>query len=478
VSHFYTDVDHFALLPVILLALFGCAVFLFDFLLGERSRRWQLALVLPGLALTGWQLTRQGEIAPFTAFHGALTIDAFGLFFNWLFLVTAGLVALLSYRYLEVEQEHQGEYYGLVLMAQAGAYFLAVGTELITIFVGLETMSISFYVLAGFLRRSRRSNEAALKYLLLGAFSSGLLAYGFSLLYGLAGSTYFGDIAAAVAARPAFDPLTVLAILTVSAGILFKIAAAPFHMWAPDVYEGAPTAVTAYLAVGSKLGSLALLLRLFLGPLGAAREAWEPLLIVAAMVSLTVGNLAAVTQSNVKRLLAYSSIAHAGYLLLGVVAGNATGLRGVAVYAAAYALMTLGAFAVLLAVHGEEMTDLNGLARRHPATAAVMVLFLVSLAGLPPTAGFVGKYYIFLALIEAGRYGLAVVGAVYVAVALFYYFRVVRSMFLTPGAAAAGQAAGLSAGVRVALGVTGVLTLGAGVYPEPLLQWAVRAVLK
>ncbi|MCA2967928.1 MAG: NADH-quinone oxidoreductase subunit N [Acidobacteriaceae bacterium] len=477
-SHFYTDVDHFALLPVILLALFGCAVFLFDFLLGERSRRWQLALVLPGLALTGWQLTRQGEIAPFTAFHGALTIDAFGLFFNWLFLVTAGLVALLSYRYLEVEQEHQGEYYGLVLMAQAGAYFLAVGTELITIFVGLETMSISFYVLAGFLRRSRRSNEAALKYLLLGAFSSGLLAYGFSLLYGLAGSTYFGDIAAAVAARPAFDPLTVLAILTVSAGILFKIAAAPFHMWAPDVYEGAPTAVTAYLAVGSKLGSLALLLRLFLGPLGAAREAWEPLLIVAAVVSLTVGNLAALTQSNVKRLLAYSSIAHAGYLLLGVVAGNATGWRGVAVYAAAYALMTLGAFAVLLAVHGEEMTDLNGLARRHPATAAVMVLFLVSLAGLPPTAGFVGKYYIFLALIEAGRYGLAVVGAVYVAVALFYYFRVVRSMFLTPGAAAAGPVAGLSAGVRVALGVTGVLTLGAGVYPEPLLQWAVRAVLK
>jgi NADH-quinone oxidoreductase subunit N len=385
---------------------------------------------------------------------------------------------LLSYRYLEVEQEHQGEYYGLVLMAQAGAYFLAVGTELITIFVGLETMSISFYVLAGFLRRSRRSNEAALKYLLLGAFSSGLLAYGFSLLYGLAGSTYFGDIAAAVAGRPAFDPLTVLAILTVSAGVLFKIAAAPFHMWAPDVYEGAPTAVTAYLAVGSKLGSLALLLRLFLGPLGAARAAWEPLLVVAAVVSLTVGNLAAVTQSNVKRLLAYSSIAHAGYLLLGVVAGNATGLQGVAVYAAAYALMTLGAFAVLLAVHGEEMTDLNGLARRHPATAAAMVLFLVSLAGLPPTAGFVGKYYIFLALIEAGRYGLAVVGAVYVAVALFYYFRVVRNMFLTPGEAAAGPAAGLSAGVRVALGVTGVLTLGAGVYPEPLLQWAVRAVLK
>jgi NADH-quinone oxidoreductase subunit N len=430
------------------------------------------------LALTGWQLARQGEIAPFTAFHGALTIDAFGLFFNWLFLLTAGLVALISYRYLEIEQEHQGEYYGLVLMAQAGAYFLAVGTELITIFVGLETMSISFYVLAGFLRRSRRSNEAALKYLLLGAFSSGLLAYGFSLLYGLAGSTYFGDIAAAVAARPAFDPLTVLAILTVSAGVLFKIAAAPFHMWAPDVYEGAPTAVTAYLAVGSKLGSLALLLRLFLGPLGAARAAWEPLLVVAAVVSLTVGNLAAVTQSNVKRLLAYSSIAHAGYLLLGVVAGNATGLQGVAVYAAAYALMTLGAFAVLLAVHGEEMTDLNGLARRHPATAAAMVLFLVSLAGLPPTAGFVGKYYIFLALIEAGRYGLAVVGAVYVAVALFYYFRVVRNMFLTPGEAAAGPAAGLSAGVRVALGVTGVLTLGAGVYPEPLLQWAVRAVLK
>ena len=476
-SHFYTDVDHFALLPAILLALFGCAIFLFDFLLGERSRRWQLTLVLPGLALTGWHLWKQGQIAPFTAFHGALTIDAFGLFFNWLFLLTAALIAVISYRYLEIEEEHQGEYYGLVLMAQAGAYFLAVGTELITIFVGLETMSLSFYVLVGFLRRSRRSNEAALKYLILGAFSSGILAYGFSILYGIAGSTYLTDIAVAVAARPAFDPLTILAILTVSAGILFKISAAPFHMWAPDAYEGAPTAVTAYLAVGSKIASLALLLRLFLGPLGSAREAWEPLLVLAAISSLTVGNLAAVTQTNAKRLLAYSSIAHAGYLLLGLVAGNATGLQGIAIYTGAYVFMTIGAFLVLMAVHGEEIEDLNGFARRHPVYAVPMVVFLLSLAGLPPTAGFLGKYYIFLALIESGRYVLALIGAAYVAVALFYYFRLVRSMFLLPAIEVERPKAS-SLGLRVALGATGLVTLGAGIYPEPFLQLAMRSLLK
>jgi len=440
-SHFYTDVDHFALLPAIILALFGCAIFLFDSLLEARSRRWQLCLVLPGLAITGWQLWKQGQVGTFTAFHGALTVDPFSLFFNWLFLLTAALVALISYRYLEIEKEHQGEYYGLVLMAQAGAYFLATGTELITLFIGLETMSLSFYVLVGFLREKRRSNEAALKYLLLGAFSSGILAYGFSILYGIAGSTYLADIAVAVAARPAFDPLTLIAILTLSTGVLFKISAAPFHMWAPDTYEGAPTAVTA-----------------FLGPLSSAREAWEPLMVFAA-----------ITQTSAKRLLAYSSIAHAGYLLLGLVAGNSTGLQGIAIYTAAYVFMTIGAFLVLIAVHGDEIDDLNGFARRHPAYAFPMVVFLLSLAGLPPTAGFLGKYYIFLALIESGRYVLASLGAVYVAVSLFYYFRLVRSMFLLPATLAVPPLAS-SLGLRIAL--------GAGIYPEPFLQLAARSLLK
>ncbi len=476
-SHFYTDVDHFALLPAIILALFGCAIFLFDSLLEARSRRWQLCLILPGLAITGWQLWKQGQVGPFTAFHGALTIDPFSLFFNWLFLLTAALVALISYRYLEIENEHQGEYYGLVLMAQAGAYFLATGTELITLFIGLETMSLSFYVLVGFLREKRRSNEAALKYLLLGAFSSGILAYGFSILYGIAGSTYLPDIAAAVAARPAFDPLTLIAILTISIGVLFKISAAPFHMWAPDTYEGAPTAVTAFLAVGSKIASLALLLRLFLGPLASAREAWEPLMVLAAVASLTVGNLAAITQTSAKRLLAYSSIAHAGYLLLGLIAGNGTGLQGIAIYTAAYVFMTIGAFLVLIAVHGDDIDDLNGFARRHPAYAIPMVVFLLSLAGLPPTAGFLGKYYIFLALIESGRYVLALLGAVYVAVSLFYYFRLVRAMFLLPSTLAVPPLPS-SLGLRLALGATGLVTLGAGLYPEPFLQLAARSLLK
>jgi NADH-quinone oxidoreductase subunit N len=477
-SHFYTQVDHFALLPAIVLALFGCAIFLFDFLLEQRTRRWQLCFILPALALTGWQLWKQGQVIPFQAFHGSLTIDAFGLFFNWLFLITAALVALISYRYLEVEKEHQGEYYGLVLMAQAGAYFLATGTELVTIFVGLETMSLTFYVLVGFLREKRRANEAALKFLLLGAFSSGLLAYGFSILYGIAGSTYFVDIAAAITDRPPFDPLTVLAILTVGAGVLFKISAAPFHMWTPDAYEGAPTAVTAYLAVGSKIASLALLLRLFLGPLGSARQAWLPLMILAAVASLALGNLAAITQTNAKRLLAYSSIAHAGYLLLGLVAGNATGLQGIAIYVFAYVFMTIGAFVVLLAIPGEEIADLNGLVHRHPLYAIPMVVFLLSLAGLPPTAGFLGKYYIFLALLESGQYALAILGAAFVAVSLYYYFRMVRAMFLIPVNADAPAPQPSSLGLRIALILTGLVTLGVGIYPEPFLQLAERSLLK
>ena len=248
-------------------------------------------------------------------------------------------------------------------------------------------------------------------------------------------------------------------------------------MWAPDTYEGAPTAVTAFLAVGSKIASLALLLRLFLGPLASAREAWEPLMVLAAVASLTVGNLAAVTQTSAKRLLAYSSIAHAGYLLLGLIAGNATGLQGIAIYAGAYVFMTIGAFLVLIAVHGDDIDDLNGFARRHPAYAIPMVVFLLSLAGLPPTAGFLGKYYIFLALIESGRYALALVGAVYVAISLFYYFRLVRAMFLLP-ATLSVPALPTSLGLRLALGATGLITLGAGIYPEPFLQLAARSLLK
>lgn len=474
---FYTAQDNLAVLPAIMLALFGCATFLFDFLIFPRpkDRKWLMTFALAGLGFAGWALVKQQIYAPLVAFRGALTIDGFALFFNWIFLVASAIVLIVSYKYLETENEHHGEYYGLILLANCGMFFLAAGTDLVTLFIGLELMALCFYILVGFLRSDKRSNEAALKYLLLGAFSSGFLVYGFSVMYGLSGSTRLADVAAALAARGLWDPLSFLALATTAVGLLFKISAVPFHMWAPDAYEGAPTTITAYLSVASKAASFAFLLRIFLVPLGGAREVWEPMLSAIAIATMTVGNLAAITQTNVKRLLAYSSISHAGYILLGLIAGNETGIKGVAVYVLVYTFMNLGAFVTLVALRrkdvlGEDIEDLSGLMRKSPGHAILMLIFLASLAGIPPTAGFLGKYYIFLSLIETGHYTLAVIATLYVAVAVYYYFRMVRSMFVSEPADKLPLAS--SFGLRVALGVTGVMTLAIGVYPEPFLRLA------
>ena len=489
-SEYYTSTDHFVLLPAIMLALFGCAVLLFEFLVGSgaKQRRWLLALGLVGLAFTGRALWMQQSAlnagAQLSAFKGALLVDGFSLLFNWIFLATSAIVLLISYRYLEIEGENHGEYYGLVLLAQCGMFFLACGNDLVTIFIGLELMALCFYIMVGFLRGERRSNEAALKYLLLGAFSSGFLAFGFSLMYGLSGSTNLRDIAAAISQRGVTDPLSFLALATTCVGLFFKISAAPFHMWAPDAYEGAPTTVTAYLSVGSKAASFALLLRMFLEPLGGMRSVWQPLLIGVALLSLTVGNLGAISQTNVKRLLAYSSISHAGYMLLGLIAGNQTGIKGIAVYILVYTFMNLGALLVIVAMRredilGEDVDDLAGLVHRHPVYAIFMLVFLLSLAGIPPTAGFLGKWYIFLALIETGHYVLAVVATLYVAVAIYYYFRIVRSMFARDTAVeSAAKPLATSLGVRVALAVTGALTLIIGIFPEPFLRFAGESLMK
>lgn len=479
----YTGIDHFVLLPAILLALFGCATLLFDFWVyptpAQRKRLvWFLVIgeLFAGLAYFRQYTYLQTYGGSLSAFGNSLQVNSFTLYFHGIFLLTTLIVALISYRYFEVREEHHGEYYGLLMLTQAGMFFLASGNDLITLLIGLETMTVSFYILVGFLREDRRSNEAALKYLLLGGFSSGFLMYGFSLLYGIAGSTRLAVIAEAVRARDAFDPLLYMAIVTIAVGLLFKIAAAPFHMWAPDAYEGAPTVVTAYLSVGSKAASFALLLRIFLGPLATARPAWEPMFIVATILSLTVGNLAAVTQTNTKRLLAYSSISHAGYVLLGLIAGNLAGIQGILVYLLVYVFMTLGAFLVLATLShkgfaGEDINDLAGLMQRSPAHAIWMLIFMLSLAGIPPTAGFIGKYFIFLSLIETGHFVLAIIGALYAAVALYYYFRIVRAMFLqTPE----GEPLPLSTswGTRVALTVTGLGTLLIGLFPEPVVRFA------
>jgi NADH-quinone oxidoreductase subunit N len=488
-SQFYTSTDHFAIIPALMLALFGCAILLFDFWVfpDPKQRKWLLLFVVLGEIFAGVGLYKQQAylaaqgLSELTAFNGSVTVDGFGIFFNWLFLVAAVIVAIVSYKYLEIAGEHHGEYYGLILFAQCGMYFLAAGTDLVTLFIGLELMALCFYVLVGFLRTEKRSNEAAMKYLLLGAFSSGFLAYGFSILYGIAGSTKLADITAAVAARQPWDPMVFLAMTTTSVGLLFKVAAAPFHMWAPDAYEGAPTTVTAYLSVASKAASVAFLLRIFMGPLAPAREAWEPLLAIVAIVTMTIGNLAAINQTNLKRLLAYSSISHAGYMLLGLVAGNETGIKGVAVYAMVYTFMNLGAFLTVVALRrlniiGEDLDDIAGLAHKSPGYAVLMLIFLLSLAGIPPTAGFLGKYYIFLSLIQTKHYALAVVATLYVAVAIYYYFKIVRSMFIREQTEKAPLA--MSFGLRFALALSGVMTLAIGLYPEPFLRLAQNSVLR
>ncbi len=469
---YYTSSDNFALLPATLLALFGLAAMFFP-------RRGGLVLLLMGEGFTGFMLWRQWSFveangSPLVAFQGGLTIDGMALFFNAIFVLAAVLCALVSYRYLEIAGEDRNEYYGLMLLAQSGMFFLAAGTELVTMFIGLETMAVSFYILVGFLRADRRSNEAAMKYLLLGAFSTGFLVYGFSLLYGLSGSTRLAEIAQGLARLDPTDPLLLLAVATTGAGLAFKIGAAPFHMWIPDAYEGAPTPVTAYLSVASKAAAFALMLRIFRGPLGDFRDLWQPMAVALAVASLTIGNLAAISQSNVKRMLAYSSVAHAGYILLGIIAGNDMGYRGVLVYVAVYAFMNLGAFLVLVVLRregigGESLDDLNGLVKRGPVYAVLMTVFLLSLAGIPPTAGFIAKYYVFAALIEAGQYVLAVAGALYIVVSLYYYLRVVRAMFLSD----AGQPLPLAGswGVRISLAAAALGTIALGIYPEPLLRW-------
>lgn len=479
-TEFFQPGDFRAIVPQLELTVFACGILLLDFLL-ERRYKWLNAVVaLAGTVFSGiglWMIRNRTE----TVFGGLMQVDPFYVTFSFLFLAATALVILMSVRYLEVEEAHEAEYYALMLFATVGMMFIAGGTDLITLFIGLELMALSFYVLAGYLRDDRRSNEAAVKYFLLGAFSSGILVYGFSLLYGISGSTQINVIKGAVAERGLTDPIVFLATIAIAAGMFFKVAAVPFHQWAPDVYEGAPTTITAYVSVASKAAAFAMLVRLFLVPIGPVRSNWEGILIVVAVLTMTVGNLAAITQENVKRLLAYSSIGHVGYILLGLVAGNDTGLMAVVVYLIVYAFMTLGAFAVVVGMRrknlvGDQISDMAGLYFKNPGPALLMIIFLLALAGIPPTAGFWGKYLVFAALIESKRYVLAVIAVLYVAVALYYYFRIVVSLFMAeprePGKMT------LAPGLVAALAVSCAVTLGLGLFPDWLFRLGQSAILR
>jgi NADH-quinone oxidoreductase subunit N len=475
----------FYLLPELVLTAGSLLVLAVD-LVTPRHRQHLLGWTTLGvLAATAVALVPVAG-ADVTVARALIAVDAFAWFFKVVFLLAAALTVLMSWRYLEVTGARAGEYYFLVLAATLGMMVMAGGIDLITIFIGLETMAVSFYVLAGFLKPDRRSNEAAVKYFLLGAFSLGILLYGMSILYGLAGSTNLRAIATALAGERA-SPLVAAGVILVVAGVGFKIAAVPFHMWAPDVYEGAPTPVTAFLSVGSKAASFAMLLRIFVeglpafgaGGLGRLLDlplGWATFFYVLSVVTMTVGNLAALTQSNLKRLLAYSSIAHAGYVLIGVVAATPRGIAAMLIYLFVYAFMQLGAFAIVVLLRrrdlaGEELKDLSGLYFRHPAAAVAMLIFMLSLGGIPPTAGFMGKFWLFGAAIEAGYVWLAVIGVVNSAISLYYYIRVVVFMWVREEEIARAPLAWSPALAAVLL-VAAVGTLVFGVYPAPLFDLA------
>ena len=361
------------------------------------------------------------------------------LIFAVLFLAATGLVIVLSMRFLDIEREQEGEYYALILLACIGMMFMSSGIDLIVLFLGLETMALSFYVLTGFLRRNKRSNEAALKYLLLGAFSTGILTYGFSLLYGVSSSTnviQIGDILERrlryTSAHSLIDWLMILAFVTVAAGMFFKIAAVPFHQWAPDVYQGAPTPISAYVSVASKTASFAMLLRLLTSVFVASQPTWIFAIAGVAIASLTWGNLAALTQNNLKRLLAYSSISHVGYILLGIVAWNEIGIVGFFYYLIAYAFMTIGAFAIIVVLRqrgliGDEIDDLDGLYQRSPRGYCFWCSCYRWWAFRPPQAG---EVFYFQGLIQAHHPVLAVFAALYIVPAVYYYFRIIVHAWL------------------------------------------------
>jgi NADH-quinone oxidoreductase subunit N len=485
---FFNPHDYVAIKPEILLTMFGLSVLLFNYLLDKRDKYLNAVLTLIGLGFALLQLgifwgPRFGQ-APYYGFDGSFAFDSFAIVAKFVIVLATALVVLISVKYLEIEEADLGEYYALLLFAAVGMMFMVSGTDLVVLFIALELMALCEYVLTGFLRGSRRSNEAAVKFFLLGAFSSGLLLYGMSLLYGIGGSTKLNIIAERLRDRPASDPLSWIALITLLAGMYFKIAAVPFHQWTPDAYEGAPTSITAFISVAPKVASFAFIIRILFMGLWPLRVEWQALTIGVAIATMTLGNLAAMTQSNIKRFFGYSTISHVGYLLLGLVAaadgnGNEVGVRAIVIYLIVYAFMNLGAFAVIIMMRrkgiiGDEINDLSGLMYRAPALAILMLIFLLSLAGIPPTAGFIGKYYIFLSLIQTGHYYLAVLGVAYAVVALYYYFRIVVVMFMKRPLDEVPYAT--SVGLRVALGVTLALTLLIGVYPQPVITIAREAV--
>ncbi len=451
-----------------------------------------VAAYLPGTPLEGPKIGDPDSPVAFPDAEGrpALLVDGFAVVFKLIFLAGATLCVLMALRFLDLPTAKAGEFYAVVVLAVIGMMLMASGNEFATIYIGLETMALSSYVLVGLTTTSRKTNEAALKYFLLGAFASAIFVYGISLVYGATGSIHLQGIADAISAEAQPSrPLLGIGAVLILVGMAFKVAAVPFHMWTPDAYEGAPTPVTAFISTAAKAAAFAMLLRVFLKAfLGLAAD-WTPLLAVLSVGSMTLGNFVAIRQDNVKRMLAYSSIAHAGYMLLGLIAVGAArgdafteryGMTAVALYALVYTFTNMGAFGLVVLLRrqdvvGDTVDDFRGLSRTHPLAAAAMVVFLLSLAGIPATGGFVGKWWLFGAVIRADYAWLAVVAVLNSAVSLYYYARVIVAMYMTADQPPARLS--IPGGLAAALGIAFLATIWIGLFPQRFIQFAQLAVL-
>jgi NADH-quinone oxidoreductase subunit N len=459
------EIDFVAALPLAIVFGWAIALLLIDLFIPDERKNITAGLGLAGLAVAALvQVPLWGS--EIVTFSGMLRLDNYALMLNWIFLGVAAVSVLLSVEYLRRHDIEQGEYYPLMLFATGGMMLLAQSSNLIMLFLGLELLSITLYVLVGFAYPRLTSEEAAMKYLLLGAFAAGFLVYGIALMYGQTGTTDLEGIASYLNQRSGEDrTLLYVGLGLVLVGFGFKVAMVPFHMWTPDVYEGSPTPVAAFMSVGTKGAGFAALLRVLDLAAPSIQPLWGPMLALFAALTMIVGNVVALSQRNVKRMLAYSSIAHAGYILMGIIAGNSRGVEGFMFYLVAYAVTNLGAFAVVIALEqrGEAAWDLNdfaGLWQRRPWLAVAMATFMLSLAGVPPTAGFFGKLYVFTASWEAGFGWLVLVGVITSAIAAFFYLRIIVQMFMQEPAREAPPTLDRGVQIGVALALIGVTVFG------------------
>jgi NADH-quinone oxidoreductase subunit N len=474
--------DTLFLLPEIVVAI-GAMLLLIAPVSGFKNdattAKWAMLALLGISAVSVFACSYAVQSVDQTAtFARMFALDAFSIFFKLLFIATLVMVTLLSDEFLRLSRYAAWEYYSLMAFALCGMMFMASGVHLASIYVGLELMSLSSYILAGYFKNEQKSTEAAMKYFVLGAVSSAILLYGISLIYGVTGTLNLRGIAVAMSTLVTNDAL-MFGIMLLGAGLCFKIAAAPFHMWTPDVYEGAPTPITAFLSTASKAAAFAIFARIFYVGLHHFRLDWQFVLGVVAALSMIVGNLAAITQDNVKRMLAYSSVGHAGYVLLGIISVSEMGLRGVLVYSVVYVFSTLGIWATVLMLEkheyaGETVDDFIGLHKRAPFWAFAMLVFLLSLGGIPPTSGFIGKYFLFYAAVGAGFGWLAIIAVLMSAVSMFFYFRLVMAMYLREGNEADVAAGG---GLKLVAIVCLIVTLVLGIVPARFIDEAGRSGL-